>query len=205
MSSGRGVGMDVVRRSIEALSGDVTIESWAGAGTLVRIRLPLTVAIVEGFVVGVADESYVIPLSAVVECIDLPAEGDRSGRSSGLLNLRGKSLPYVRLGELLGFAQAPGYRESVVVIRHNGEEIGVVVDVLHGESHAIIKPLCKAFRDLPGIAGATISGDGRVSLILDVPVLLRKVMAWQSGTGGRPGAAELEPAEIHGRRACSRT
>ena len=194
MSSGRGVGMDVVRQSIEALGGDVAIESQAGEGTIVRIRLPLTVAIVEGFAVGVGGETYVIPLSAVVECVDLPREAKRNGGRSQLLNLRGQSLPYVRLRELLGLSGEPACRESIVVIRHNGEEVGVVVDTLHGESQALIKPLGKAFRDQPGIAGATILGNGRVSLILDVSALLRKTVGWQHQTTGDPRPSVVRPS-----------
>ncbi len=180
--SGRGVGMDVVRRNVEAVRGSVSVESREGAGTSVTIRLPLTLAIIQGFKVGVAGETYILPLEAVVECVELPAgeRGDESG--NGVINLRGKPLPYLRLRDLLGAEGAPPRRENVVVVQHGPATAGVAVDVLHGESQLVIKPLGRMFQGLPCISGSSILGDGKVALILDVAGLLRQTL--------RRGAAE---------------
>jgi two-component system chemotaxis sensor kinase CheA len=170
--SGRGVGMDVVRRSIEALRGAIEIESTEGRGTVVRLRLPLTVAIIDGFAVSVADERYVIPVGVVTEC--LTANETVPGATSGVLSMRGRALPYVRLGHLLGIRRegVDGLRESVVIVEVDGRQVGLVVDQLLGETQAVITPLAGMFNGVPGVSGTTILGDGRVSLILDVAPLI---------------------------------
>jgi len=171
--SGRGVGMDVVRRYVDGLRGSIAIESRSGAGASVTIRLPLTLAIIEGFAVGVGGETYVIPLDAVIECVDLPPGERRRTEGRGMINLRGEALPYLRLRDLFPGAGDPSPREKVVVVKHHGWQAGLVVDELFGERQAVIKPLNKLFRGVPGISGATILGDGRVALILDVSNVLR--------------------------------
>lgn len=176
LSSGRGVGMDVVRRNIESLGGTVQIFSETGQGSTIRMRLPLTLAIVDGFTVGVGSDRYVIPLSSVIECLDLVEEDQTP--MTGMINLRGKPLPYVRLRKILGSPGKPPERESIVVTYHHGEIAGIVVDHLYGESQIVIKPLDRLFQSLPGIAGSTILGDGRVALILDVPALLGSSTGW---------------------------
>jgi two-component system, chemotaxis family, sensor kinase CheA len=169
--SGRGVGMDIVKRNVEAVRGTVEITSQPGAGTTVRMRLPLTVAIIDGFVVGVGDERYVIPLDIVTECLTLP-EGD-TGSADGVLWLRGDAVPYVRLRHLLGARGAQrGERESVVVVQCGDRLAGVVVDRLFGETQAVLKPLAGMLGGVAGLSGTTIMGDGRVALILDISVLL---------------------------------
>jgi two-component system chemotaxis sensor kinase CheA len=171
--SGRGVGMDVVRRNVEALRGSIEIESREGLGTIVRLRLPLTVAIIDGFCVGVCDERYVIPVGAVTEC--LTANETERDALSGVLSLRGTALPYIRLRRLLGAATADTpapTRESIVIVQSDGRHVGLVVDELIGETQAVIKPLAGLFNDARGISGTTIMGDGRVSLILDIGPLL---------------------------------
>jgi two-component system chemotaxis sensor kinase CheA len=171
--SGRGVGMDVVRRNIEALRGTIGIESRQGAGSTITIRLPLTLAIIDGFLVGVGDQSYVIPLDAVLECLKLP-EGEEPVNGSGVINLRGEALPYLRLREAFGLGgEAPG-AENIIVVRHAGEKAGFAVDHLHGEVQTVIKPMGKLFHGLPCISGSTILGNGRVALILDAPTLLQE-------------------------------
>lgn len=193
--SGRGVGMDVVRRNVEEVGGVVGVTSEAGAGTEFRIELPLTVAIIDALGVGVGAESYVIPLSAVVECLQLPP-GVRRRSASGLLDLRGRPLPYVRLSSLLGASEGGSSREHVVVIQHRGERAGIAVDALLGECQAVVKPLDPRLRSAPGIAGTTIRGDGSVALILDAPALLRAVTGWHvDGEGGsRSGARQARQA-----------
>jgi len=185
--SGRGVGLDVVRRNIHALRGSVGIRSRAGEGTTITIRLPLTLAIIEGFGVAVGDETYVIPLEAVVECMELPAEASSNGEGGGVISLRGAALPYVRLRRLFGVA-GEGRREHVVVVKQDdGAPAGLVVDDLYGESQTVIKPLGRIFRGLPGIAGSAILGSGRVALILDVPALLARALAGADETSGGDG------------------
>jgi two-component system chemotaxis sensor kinase CheA len=185
VSSGRGVGMDVVRRNIEALGGSASIDSVEGRGTTVAIRLPLTLSIIEGFAVGVDGEVYVIPLNAVIECLDLPRDQERGPRSSDLINLRGSLLPYVGLREILGTRRGPSGRETLVVVRDGSQQAGIAVDVVYGERQAVVKPLGKPLRGVPGIAGSTILGNGRVALILDIPTLLRTTVGWQGGGGNR--------------------
>jgi two-component system chemotaxis sensor kinase CheA len=169
--SGRGVGMDVVRRNIEAIRGSIEIESVEGQGTTIRIRLPLTVAIIDGFVVRVADERYVIPVASVSECV--AASDTDAGKASGVIALRGSNLPYVRLRHLLDADRhVPSGRESVVVVNAGGAQAGLVVDELLGEAQAVIKPLVGLSRSVPGVSGTTVMSDGQVSLILDVGPLL---------------------------------
>lgn len=170
--SGRGVGMDVVRRNIEQLRGEVEVLSEFGLGTTVRIRLPLTLAIIDGFLVRVAGESFVLPLDLVVECVDL---GQQSGRHD-LLNLRGEPLPFVRLGELFGLAPSLGQRESLVVLQFGQDRAGLVVDQLGGEFQAVIKPLGHIFARNKILSGSTILGDGSVALILDVAQLIQRAV-----------------------------
>jgi two-component system, chemotaxis family, sensor kinase CheA len=174
--SGRGVGMDVVRRNVETLRGSVAIESERGRGTTVTIRVPLTLAIIQGFKVGIGDEAYILPLDAVVECLELPASETASQAACGVVNLRGKPLPYLRLREHFGLEGARPSRENVVVVQHGAQTAGVVVDALHGESSTVIKPLGAMFKGIPGVAGSSILGNGRVALILDVAGLLREAL-----------------------------
>jgi two-component system, chemotaxis family, sensor kinase CheA len=173
--SGRGVGLDVVRRNIEMLRGTVEISSAAGKGSTITIRLPLTLAIIEGFSVRVGTETYVVPLEHVTECTELPTER-RNLHSSGVISLRGSPVPYVRLRGLFGVTGKPPKRENIVVVKINEFHAGIAVDELLGGMQAVVKPLGRAFRRISGIAGSTVLGDGRVGLILDVPSLLRGVI-----------------------------
>ncbi len=174
--SGRGVGMDVVRRNVEALRGSVAIESEPGRGTSVTIRVPLTLAIIQGFKVAIGDEVYILPLDTVVECLELPAAETAAASACGVVNLRDKPLPYLRLREHFALEGAPPERENVVVVQYGSQTAGVVVDELHGESSTVIKPLGSMFKGIPGVAGSSILGNGRVALILDVPGLLRETL-----------------------------
>ncbi|NLZ11387.1 MAG: chemotaxis protein CheA, partial [Alcaligenaceae bacterium] len=165
--SGRGVGMDVVRRNIQALRGSVEVRTWAGQGSCFTIRLPLTLAIIDGFLTAVGTASYVIPLDSVVECLELKG-GDTRGN---MLNLRGEVLPFIRLRDFFQVEGQPPARENVVVITAGGSKAGIVVDQLLGEFQTVIKPLGQLFRNLRGIGGSTILGSGDVALILDVQAL----------------------------------
>ncbi|MFT3733781.1 MAG: chemotaxis protein CheA [Rhodocyclaceae bacterium] len=167
--SGRGVGMDVVKRSVEALRGEIELDSALGAGTCFRIRLPLTLAIIDGFQVAVGESTFVIPLDMVVECADM-AQSDGTQR---IINLRGEPLPYVRLGDVFELTAQVPERESLVVVEYGSQRAGLVVDRLLGEFQAVIKPLGQIFRGIKGISGSTILGDGSVALILDIAALIQ--------------------------------
>ncbi|MBJ9975160.1 chemotaxis protein CheA [Pseudomonas sp. S75] len=174
--SGRGVGMDVVKRNITLLRGTVDLDSRQGQGTLVRIRLPLTLAIINGFLVGIDKSTYVIPLDMVQECIELDEHQPVSTRDQGYLDLRGEVLPLVDLREHFNHEGAPARRQNVVVVRYAEHKAGLVVDELLGEFQTVIKPLGKLFGALRGISGSTILGSGAVALILDVPALLNQIV-----------------------------
>jgi two-component system chemotaxis sensor kinase CheA len=173
--SGRGVGMDVVRRNITALRGSIELESEIGKGTMVRIRLPLTLAIIDGFLVGVGKSSFVIPLDLVVECIELSEEDKRAANERNYLSLRGQVLPYLRLRDMFDVKTEAVRRENVVVVKYGEARAGLVVDTLQGEFQTVIKPLSRIFSHLNGIGGSTILGSGEVALILDVPRLVQQV------------------------------
>ena len=172
--SGRGVGMDVVKRSINDLRGTVDIESHEGAGTTIRIRLPLTLAIIDGFMVGVGSSVFVVPLDMVEECIELTTNAREETRGHDYINLRGKVLPFIVARDMFHINSAAGRRQNILVLRNGDQRAGLVVDDLMGEAQTVIKPLGKLFRDVKGVCGSTILGDGRVALILDVPSLLER-------------------------------
>lgn len=185
--SGRGVGMDVVRKNIDALRGEVDVESREGEGATVRIRLPLTLAIIDGFQVAVEGASFVLPLEMVKECADLV----NADIYRNIVNLRGEPLPFIRLRELFLLDGAQPARESLVVVQYGGQRVGLVVDQLVGELQAVIKPLGTLFRDMRGISGTTILGNGQVALILDVPNLAHSITAQQNNALGQPAARAL--------------
>lgn len=178
--SGRGVGMDVVRRNIEALHGSVDIQSAEGAGTTVKVRLPLTLAIIDGFLVSVGETSFVVPMDMVVECIELSEQARRDSHGRDHVNLRGSVLPYISLRDMFSASGARSSLEHVLVVRHSGMKTGLLVDRLHGEVQAVVKSLGKVYKGAKGISGATIMGDGTVALILDVPALVKKALKMQA-------------------------
>jgi two-component system chemotaxis sensor kinase CheA len=174
--SGRGVGMDVVRRNIAAMSGRVELESWAGQGSRVRIRLPLTLAILDGMLVQVGAQIYVVPLASIVEslqpkveCINTVAGGGR------VIRVRGEYIPLVALHDL--FNESPQYRNAseaiVVILEASSGTFALQVDALAGQSQVVIKSLETNYRRVAGFAGATILGSGQVAMILDIDDLLR--------------------------------
>ncbi|WP_133181094.1 chemotaxis protein CheA [Shewanella decolorationis] len=173
--SGRGVGMDVVKRNIEALRGSVELDSELGKGTKVTITLPLTLAIIDGFMVGAANENYVIPLNMVEECVELN-QGEWHEQQKNYISLRGELMPFIRLTSFFNISQTNQHkRESLVVVRFGRSKAGIVVDKLFGEQQTVIKPLGKMFQHLKGLSGATILGTGDIALILDIQGLITEV------------------------------
>jgi len=172
--SGRGVGMDVVRRNIEALRGSVEIASAENEGTTVSIRLPLTLAIIDGFLVRVGESSYVIPLDMVNECIELDKNENSDDRMQGYINLRDEVLPFIRLRDYFDEPGAESELESIVVVKYGTYKAGFVVDELLGELQTVIKPMGKILQNVKGVSGATILGSGDVAVILDVPNLVQR-------------------------------
>lgn len=168
--SGRGVGMDVVKRTIDSLHGSIEVFSEPGKGTLFTIKLPLTLAIIDGLLVEVANEMFVLPLSAVEECIELTrAEALSSGN---LITVRDEITPYLSLRERFELSDERPESEQVVVAEVDGRRVGFAVDRVVGEHQTVIKSLGKMYRETKGISGATILGDGTVALILDLPPLV---------------------------------
>ena len=173
--SGRGVGMDVVKRSMDALRGKIDIQSTFGKGSRITIKLPLTLAIIDGLQIKAGEDQYIIPLSLVEECVELPRdEGTQAGRGR-TIHLRGEIVPYIRLREAFELAGEPPAIEQVVVTRFEGERAGIAVDEVMGQQQTVIKSLGSYIGSIAGISGATINGDGTMSLILDVPTLVAAV------------------------------
>jgi two-component system chemotaxis sensor kinase CheA len=176
--SGRGVGMDVVRSNIEALRGTLDIESVPGQGTTMRLCLPLTLAIIDGFHVGVGNSHFIIPLDMVVECIELPADvGVRE-----YLEQRDEALPFIRLHELFNEPGAEHPRPRVIIVRFARQRAGLVVDRIYGKCQTVIKPLGPLFTEVPAISGSTIIGNGEVGMILDIPALIQAFKRGGNGT-----------------------
>lgn len=166
--SGRGVGMDVVRRTIEGLRGSISLDTVEGKGTTVTLRLPLTLAIIDGLLVDIRGERYTIPMESVQEIVELPIENAKAKQGGDFLDIRGQFVPFVRLESLLDCTGAPVGRQNVVVINCDGEKVGLVVDRILGTNQTVIKQMSKMHRSVSVVSGASILGDGSVALILDV-------------------------------------
>lgn len=185
--SGRGVGMDVVKRNITALRGSVGVTSEPGLGTTVTVRLPLTLAIINGFQVGVGKSVFVVPLDMVDECVEFSAEPGHD-----YTDLRGQVLPFIRLRELFDVGGTPAARQNIVVVKYADQKFGLVVDALMGEAQTVIKPLSKMFAQVRGISGSSILGSGEVALILDVAALMRHT----AGASPSRGASSLQTSPL---------
>jgi len=170
--SGRGVGMDVVKKSIEALRGSIEIDSQRGVGTTITIKLPLTLAIIEGLLVTIEQEFFVVPLSVVTECVELTREDVARAHGHKIARVRDEIVPYVHLRERFEMAGAPPAIEQIVITELNGARVGLVVDQVIGEQQTVIKSLGRVYRSIEGISGATLLGDGTVALILDASQLI---------------------------------
>lgn len=170
--SGRGVGMDVVKRTIEGLRGAIDISSVPGQSSQVSLRIPLTLAIIDGLLVRVGSGRYVVPLAAVEECVELSVEQDSRSAGRSLISLRDEFVPFVRLRELFRTKAEAGPHQKVVVVSTGEARVGLVVDQIIGDHQTVIKSLSKLHADVQTFSGATILGDGGVALILDVPHLV---------------------------------
>lgn len=170
--SGRGVGMDVVKRTIESLRGSISVASETGKGSTITLRIPLTLAIIEGLLVRVGESRYVIPLSAVEECLELSLEEDLRSRGRSLITLRDRLVPFVRLRDLFSTGTRPDPHQKIVVVATGRERVGLVVDQIIGNHQTVIKSLSAFHRGVGSFSGATILGDGNVALILDVAQLV---------------------------------
>lgn len=182
--SGRGVGMDVVKRNITALRGSIKIDSEEGKGTKITIRLPLTLAIIDGFLVGLGKSTFVIPLDMIEECVEFSVE-----QGHDYTNLRGHVLPFIYLRELFGIEGMAVARQNIVVVKYAGHKVGLVVDSLLGEFQTVIKPLSKIFNQVKGISGSSILGSGEVALILDVPALIQRTVHREEEKTARRGVS----------------
>ena len=174
--SGRGVGMDVVRRNIQALGGEVQLESRTGHGTRVLIRLPLTLAILDGMTVSVAGETLILPLAYVLEALQPQADDIRTMAGEGrVLRVRGEYLPILSLGQYYGYRDDRHADPLVVVVEGDGQKIALEVDELLGQQQVVVKNIENNYRRIGGVSGATILGDGRVALIVDIGGLVRSL------------------------------
>ncbi len=176
--SGRGVGMDVVKKAIEALQGSIEIDSQPGVGTAITIKLPLTLAIIEGLLVTIDHDFFVVPLSVVTECVELTREDVARAHGHKIAKVRDEIVPYVHLRERFDIEGRPPAIEQIVITEMNGNKVGLVVDQVIGEQQTVIKSLGRVYRSAAGISGATLLGDGTVALILDA---LQLVQGQQAG------------------------
>jgi two-component system chemotaxis sensor kinase CheA len=196
--SGRGVGMDVVRRNIQDIGGRISLKSERGKGMVIQLALPLTLAVMEGMVIKVGRETFVMPMSVILECLR-PGEAEMHNLvgTSGMLQLRGELVSLVHLGDLLAIERAGGDQtERVVIIVDGGENtrFGVIVDELCGHQQVVIKSIEESYGAVPGVAGATILGNGKVAFILDAEKLADLAMTTSSPSGSaRARRSELAP------------
>jgi len=173
--SGRGVGMDVVKRAVDSLRGKIEIDSVPGEGTTITLSLPLTLAIIEGLLVQVGTDKFVIPLSIVEECIELTGQTIKESHGRHIVNVRRQIVPYIRLRENFAINGSEPEIQQIVIVNAESRRVGFAVDFVIGEHQIVIKSLGKFYDDVQGISGATILGDGSVALILDMLQLVRMV------------------------------
>lgn len=187
--SGRGVGMDVVRRTIDALRGSIEIDSALGRGTTVTLRLPLTLAIIEGLQIEVAGEHYILPMPNVQEIVELPPEKVEPSRTEDFLDVRGGFVPFLRLRRLFDCAGEPGSGQNVVIVRAGEARVGIVVDRIIGTNQTVIKQMSKLHSGVRALSGATLLGNGSIALILDVGHLVG--MARMQGEAAQAARQEV--------------
>jgi len=183
--SGRGVGMDVVRRNVEALRGSLEVASKPGAGVTVTLRLPLTLAIIDGLLVRVGKSYFVVPLANSLECVELTSHDIQQAHGNHLANVRGQLIPYIRLREYLRMPEERPEREQVMVVETDHGRYGFAVDQVLGDHQTVIKNLGRLYRNASVVSGATILGNGTVALILDPHRLVQSVIRTVSQNDAR--------------------
>ncbi len=172
--SGRGVGMDVVKRGVESIRGTIEVTSKEWVGTTITLKLPLTLAIIDGLLVSIGDDNYILPLSAVEECIELTKTDVENSHGRNLVNVRGGIIPYINLRESLKIEGIRPPIEQIVISNLNGTKVGFVVDKVFGQHQTVLKTLGKFYNNVEGVSGATILGDGSIALILDIAKLCER-------------------------------
>ncbi|MCG6551722.1 MAG: chemotaxis protein CheW, partial [Candidatus Magnetominusculus sp. LBB02] len=187
--SGRGVGMDVVKRGIESLRGSIGIESVKGAGTTITVKLPLTLAIVDGLLVKAGAGAYVLPLTSVLECIAISRNEIDGNDGRALTIVRGQIIPYISLRKHFLIASAEPVNQQIIICEVSGRRVGVLVDQVIGEHQTVIKNIGGIYKDVETLSGATILGDGSVALILDVNKLIALVEGIERDEAKRLGMA----------------
>jgi two-component system chemotaxis sensor kinase CheA len=187
--SGRGVGMDVVKQNISALRGNVDVESSKGAGSTIRVTLPLTLAIIEGLQVRVQEEHYILPLAAVNECIELNGQESKGTNGGRFVRLRDQLVPYIKLRDWFKLGGSRPEIEQVVIASTDNQLVGLVVDEVIGQQQTVIKNLGRVYKDVHEISGATIKGDGSIALILDIDPLVREVSSSEAAVAHVGGNA----------------
>jgi two-component system chemotaxis sensor kinase CheA len=185
--SGRGVGMDVVRQRVDSLRGTIEVVSKPGVGTTVTLRLPLTLAIIDGLLVGVGDACFVLPLANTLECIELTRADIERANGKHLANVRDELIPYIRLREHFNIRTEPPAIEQIMIVETEEGRFGFVVDQVLGNCQTVIKNLGRFYRHVQVVSGATILGNGTVALILDPERLVQEAMrSIEHGPRGRP-------------------
>jgi len=188
--SGRGVGMDVVKKTVEGLRGALAITSTAGLGTQIRLRLPLTLAIIDGLLVEIDRDRFIVPMAAVTENLELSAEDRVAHNGRNVVALRGELVPYIRLRDVFELTDEAYDLEKVVIVAVDGQRVGLVVDRVIGSHQTVIQPLGVFYRDTALFSGTTIMGDGRVAMILDLAGTMRASANARSATA-RSGTRAL--------------
>jgi two-component system chemotaxis sensor kinase CheA len=192
--SGRGVGMDVVRKSVDGLHGTIDVASKRGAGTCVTLRLPLTLAIIDGLLVSLGDAYFVLPLANTLECIELSAEDLERANGNHVANVRDEIVPYIRLREYFGICTKRPAIEQIMIVETEEGRFGFVVDKVLGDCQTVIKNLGRFYRHVQVVSGATILGNGKVALILDPYRLVQEALQAKSlGSHGRADATRGSP------------
>jgi two-component system chemotaxis sensor kinase CheA len=190
--SGRGVGMDVVKRQVDALRASLTITSREGLGTRVALTLPLTLAIIDGLLVQVGEDQFIIPMAAILENVELLRAQRLRSNGRNLIEVRGEVIPYIDLRAMFRIGSAAPGIEKVVIVRHEGHRVGLVVDSVIGTHQTVIQPLGRFLRTINVVSGATIMGDGRVALVMDIASVVRFAdqQCWSSVSGARADSHE---------------
>jgi two-component system chemotaxis sensor kinase CheA len=198
--SGRGVGMDVVKRNVEALNGSVTFTSERGKGSRMRLRLPLTMAIIDGLTLRIGEQIFVVPLVDVIESIrPSQTQVQRVLGRGEVIRMRNQAVPLIRLHEILGIdgAETDPRKALVCIAETRGAHVGLMVDEILGQAQVVVKTLETNFRRIDGVMGATILGDGRVALILDVPAIARRLAGASGGTNKTHEREPIDGAAEH--------